>query len=899
MKLILFFGIVLKFIVPIASKIYARNITKCLLVSENLNIFEVMPIRYDVHIKIRPQQRMLLGYTNILIEVKKPIKDIILHAKSRYGYGIEDEQDSASYKVTDFQFCEKKEILILQFDKMLDKGKYNFEIAYRSVLNKHVEEIFYPTWNNQNWMLTNLYTPNTIRVLFPCWDDPRVKATYNISIQVPANYEVLSSIPKQSSSFIHRPLFTLKFGRRLIKYQKFVSKPTHLIGFLIINDIVREYENRDIHYMWRKIDADKEFTYVLEKAKMVTSFFFNSMKIDTSNLSPEINHVVLPNSPMKSTGAPGLVVYREKDITFDEILDFPGQFVDVITLVSYEMARQLFIGVVSPQLGNDYVWLNEIFASFCGYYIMDQVWSSHRLMELFVVKIIQPTLNIDMLLESEPIISKSKNSDGIDGLLYPLLYHKKAFALIRMLLQLYNRDVFNEAIRRYVHERTKDIWTILEDYYLQNRSRYRIKEIMNTWLTIKHHPELMILRRYSEQRTISVYSLYEWVDNSEWIVPVNYITQFTYNSYNDSDVFWLDSTYVNTTVKSGYDKSYSPTDYFVIVNPEQTGYYRVNYDDKNWILISTYMQNNTSNISPITRAQLVNDAYYFATIRKLKGSTFIELTKHLKKDTDFIAWYPMFNILLDMSSYFKFPESNHIKEHFLGLLDGVLNKIGYENIIQDGKMTKSLRLLVRKWACKLGHSVCRNAALDRLMIYINHRDELDRIPAMLKEWIICDGLKTIDLNVWDNILDKAINYNNKMLLEYLSCTENSAIIVHYLRLMLQPGYFSKTDLFMRPICRKIVKNHISRNMVLRYVIDNYSAIVIRFDFPAATLLHDMIMNVYSLKDLDMIKEHAEWLYSPAKEGFQVFINLLESINKLITYRKRYLIKVKDKFQEFN
>ncbi|XP_032687739.1 thyrotropin-releasing hormone-degrading ectoenzyme-like [Odontomachus brunneus] len=896
MRLILFLGVVLKFLVPIAEGLYSRNIINCSFVPENLYISEVMPIKYDVNILIKPHQRILLGYVNILIKVTKSTNNITLHAEPTYNYDATDNPFGAPYSLTDFQFCTKKEVLILKFDKTIDVGMYQFKITYRSVFTKRMKKIFYSaieTHESRNWMLTNLYSPNAIRTLFPCWDDPRVKATYNISIRVPADYTVLSNIPEKSSFSIKAPMLT-RFGVKFMQYEEFVSMPTHMIAFLIVNDIAQDYEGRDIHYMWHKTDADKKFTHVLEMAQRVTSFFSQFMKLGSSYFFSKINHVVFPNSPMKSMGVPGLVVYRERDIAFDEVLNFPGRSLDVMTLVTYEMARQLFVSVVSPQSRIDYIWLNEIFASFYNYFIIDKIQSSDRLMELFVVKFIQPALNNDMLLETEAIIHKAKNSDGIDGLLYPLLYHKKAFALIRMLFKLYNPETFKEAIRNYVHARENDVWTILEEAHsLKFESDSTVKQIMNTWLTTKHHPEMFIQRDYQKWSAACISYMARTIEgNPKWIIPVNYIIESSYDSYNISEVLWLKWGQVkNITAISGDD--------FLIVNAEQTGFYRVNYDNRNWLLIWSYLQkNNFSHIPPINRAQLLNDAYYFTITSQLDPYIFTNITKYLTLDTDFVAWYPMFNILSDMSIYFKFNESRYMRERFLKILSGILTKVKYEEVSSENNMQKSFRYLVRRWACKLGPSVCRRNAFDRLMIYINHQDELDRIPAISKEWILCDGLKLDDLNVWKNILNKSIHYNNMELLEYLSCTENSSIILEYLTLMLRSNYFSKLEQSMEPICRKIVKNHIRKIIVLRFVIDNYSAIVRRFDFPPGILLSDMIMNVYSLDHLDMIQEFATSLYFP-NMGISILVQLLESINLLISHQKRYLIDVLYKFKMFH
>ncbi|XP_032687715.1 glutamyl aminopeptidase-like isoform X2 [Odontomachus brunneus] len=890
MRSIIFLGIVLIFTVAVANGMLSRNIINCSSVSENLNISEVMPLRYDVRIIVRPRQRILSGILNVLIDVKKSTWNISLHAVSTRGYNATAEPERAPYKLFEFQYCDKKNVLILKFNKILSKGKYWLTLAYTSVINRYIENVFYPTtWTseNQTWLLTNLYTPHAIRGFFPCWDDPRVKATYNISVQYPSDYTVLSTIPQKYFFYVEPPT---QFGIILIQFKEFVLMPTHLIAFLIVGDIMIDYNKRDIHYMWHKIDAGKRFTYILEIAEMVTSHFITDMKINSSVISPRIDHVVLPSGPMKSMGVPGLVAYREKDIIFDEALNSTGQYLDIKMLIAYEMARQVFVGVVSQNSSDDYVWLNEMFASFFGYYITNKVWTPHRIMELFVVKIIQPALDSDTFLEREPIINKAKNSNGIDALLYPLLYHKKAFALIRMLFKLYNPEVFIEAIRRYVNERTKDVWTILEEVHsLKFESNYTVKDIMNTWLTTKHHPELFIQRDYVKRTAACISSRPFIKSNPEWIIPVNYITESSYESYNISEVLWLKWGKVKSITSLNKDD-------FLIVNVEELGYYRVNYDTKNWLMISTYLQKkNFSHIPPINRAQLINDAYYFTTTNQLGSYVFVNITRHLKMDTDFIVWYPMFNIFSHMSLYFKFSESNRIKEHFLEILDGVITRLGYDDNFGDDAMRKSLRHLVRKWACKFGHQDCRTAAYQSLMLYIYYGDELYKIPALLKEWILCDGLKLEDPNIWNYVLNKSISYKNMELLKYLSCTENTSIIVHYLTLMIRTNYFSEMEQHMGPICREIVKKHVRRSPVLNFVIDNFDIIQSRFqqDFPPGVLLNDILMNVYSIKDVDMLHELADKIFSGNTENFH------ESLTTLTYQRKKYLRKVLSKFQMFH
>lgn len=93
-----------------------------------------------------------------------------------------------------------------------------------------------------------------------------------------------------------------------------------------------------------------------------------------------------------------------------------------------------------------------------------------------------------------------------------------------------------------------------------------------------------------------------------------------------------------------------------------TGYYRVNYDKTNWHRIVIFLKYYNHTCIPVqNRAQLIDDAYYFAMTGKINVYIFQMLIKYLKLETYYVPWYPMFNILTDMSAFLEFRESTMIK----------------------------------------------------------------------------------------------------------------------------------------------------------------------------------------------------------------------------------------------
>lgn len=75
-----------------------------------------------------------------------------------------------------------------------------------------------------------------------------------------------------------------------------------------------------------------------------------------------------------------------------------------------------------------------------------------------------------------------------------------------------------------------------------------------------------------------------------------------------------------------------PDSYF-LVNIKQTGYFRVRYDEANWMLIARELSHgNFSTISPNSRAMLIDDAAVFFESKILNIRILLELIKYLQHD---------------------------------------------------------------------------------------------------------------------------------------------------------------------------------------------------------------------------------------------------------------------------
>lgn len=155
------------------------------------------------------------------------------------------------------------------------------------------------------WMFATHIQTIGARRLFPCWDDPQLRATFNITIKHPNNSTALSNMPI---------LVQDRFGDYL-KVTYFHTTPpisTYHNAIAVTNYVsTRINENT---FLWCRenfvedsvIDFNN-FGFAMRVIKNVTSHLASEFKrIEI----PKLDHVAIPNFPQDDTSNWGLIFYR-------------------------------------------------------------------------------------------------------------------------------------------------------------------------------------------------------------------------------------------------------------------------------------------------------------------------------------------------------------------------------------------------------------------------------------------------------------------------------------------------------------------------------------------------------------------------------------------------------------
>ncbi|XP_071569032.1 aminopeptidase N-like [Temnothorax nylanderi] len=857
----------------------------------------VVPVHYDIALipYIEEDNFTFDGKSHIIIEIRRATRDLSLHALELTINETATSlvsSDTVTYAPTAHNYDNETEILTLHFDDELSLGIYSLNIQFVGILNNDLQGFFRTSYINENgdkvWLAATHFEATWARRAFPCWDEPALKATFNISIKHHRNYTAVSNMPIRDQSNDEDDTMWTHFDTTPVM-------STYLVAF-VVSDFVRVPNADETLNMWCRsaLAPHSKFAQeVAQKARDILTEYTNS-----TDKVPKMDHLAVPQFTAGAMENWGLIIYIESAFAYDEKENTLHRKLTVAVTAAHEMAHQWFGNVVSPSWWS-HVWLNEGFASFFEEHILNEIFKEWRIMDFFVIKTQQSALHYDIAKNMEPITFEAKNRDEIDSL-FSYSSYGKAPAILRMLQHTLTPEVFRNGIIKYLHKHqfssatSDDLWNALQEVLDESdvpHSAYKLKDVMDTWLKQRHYPVVYVTRNNVTGETILTQEHFrpksenEHIDSDKWWIPVTFATPQTNSDFSSTlPTHWLRSQDKNISI-DGID----PNDW-VIVNVQQMGYYRVNYDDTNWRKIANYLNSdNYTKIHVLNRAQIIDDAYHLMMARQLDIEIFLDLANYLSRETDFVALYPMFNILDFTREFHKLPEFNYFKQYMLNILDKITKNVGYEEDSADDDLTKLKRSNTLKWACNFGHSECKRMATVKLDEFLAN-PETHRIPSDLKESIYCNGIKEANVSTWNKLMDRYFIKQDNNILESLTCSKNPDILINFINTSASNEIIIQNDEYCN-IILSIIQKHSDDDVVLDYMLSNLDEITYNNTRMCneKEILIGIIYSVHSRERLDKINDFV-------KSKFEDKVP--KDIQRVIKRQKSDLANVLNKFSPF-
>ncbi len=329
--------------------------------------------------------------------------------------------------------------------------------------------------NRNNDYLYALFVPDRARTVFPCFDQPDLKAKFLLTLQVPADWKVLANAAKKDSA-VNNQRTTYHFANSDLL-------PTYLFSFTagkysvvkeVLGNCSAEFLHRETDSAKIKLSVDSIFI----AHQNAISFLENWTNIKFP--FQKVGFVAIPDFQFGGMEHPGEVQYKASGLFLDEGAT-KDQFIARSNVISHETAHMWFGDMVTMEWFND-VWMKEVFANFMADKVTEKLMGSETFNLKFLLDHYPAAYGVDRTQGANPIRQKLDNLQDAGSLYGNIIYHK-APIMMRQLELLMGKENFQKGIREY-----------LKKYAYSNA----------TWNDL-----IAILSKYSKA------NLYDW--NTVWV----------------------------------------------------------------------------------------------------------------------------------------------------------------------------------------------------------------------------------------------------------------------------------------------------------------------------------------------------------------------------------------------
>ena len=335
---------------------------------------------------------------------------------------------------------------------------------------------------NEDFLYT-LFVPNKASTAFPCFDQPNIKAEYNLSLQVPkdwtalANYPLLQKEEKEKSVLYH--------------FEKTPPISTYLFAFTagqfsIITDTLDGIEMNLYH---RETDVEK----VKNNAPIVFDLHQKSIRwLEAYTGIPQpfkkFDFALIPAFQFGGMEHPGAIFYKDRSLFLEDNATV-NQKMSRNSLIAHETAHMWFGNLVTMDWFND-VWLKEVFANFMAAKMVNPNFPEINHDLRFLQRHQPSAYGEDRSAGSHPIQQNLENLNQA-SLLYGRIIYQKAPVVMRQLEAIMGAQNFQNGLQEYLRTFSfdnatwDDLIVLLDkrtDLDLQSWSQAWVKEAGMPWL---------------------------------------------------------------------------------------------------------------------------------------------------------------------------------------------------------------------------------------------------------------------------------------------------------------------------------------------------------------------------------------------------------------------------------
>ncbi|XP_013106936.1 membrane alanyl aminopeptidase [Stomoxys calcitrans] len=663
---------------------------------------------------------------------------------------------------------------------MAKDQKYVLHFVYTGTMDDDMHGFYRSSYtdpkNNTKWLGSTQFQTNHARRAFPSFDEPRFKATFDVTIKRHRSMKTVSNT---------RIIKSVMDGEYFIDtYYTTPKMSTYLLAFIVSE--FNERFNGEFGVLARP-EYFQQTEYAFDVGQKILKEFDDYFNLPFYSLGVDKMHMAaIPDFSAGAMENWGLLTYRERSLLYEEGSTTRGAQQAIAAVVAHEQAHMWFGDLVTCQWWS-YTWLNEGFARYFQYFGTHNVESHFQMDQQFVVDQIQTVMNMDSTNSTNPLSNENTNSPSDLGRMFNSISYNKGGSFIRMVRHVMGEENFKKSLQEY-----------LKEYQFQNTIP---SQLFAVWK--KHMPPAFqtdaddLFKSFTEQvgyplvtfnmtndKTVVVSQkrfLLKGNDGADdsllYTIPITYTTNSTKNFTDTTPVLFLKNTTDATILTLPTSASW------IIGNIQETGYYRMNYDTRSWHGIHHALNSgNWGGIHELNRAQVVDDLFNLARASVVDYDLALDILQYLSTETHYLPWTAAFNgynyLVIRLGT-----DTSDFAYYIREMTSKTYDLLGFEEKVNDTSLDIYNRAKILSWSCKFGKDDC----ISKAKSYFNNLDNKP-VPVNIRSAVYCTAMREGNMNDFDKLFNKylteTVATETTLLLNSLGCVKHPDLVEKFYNIIL-------------------------------------------------------------------------------------------------------------------
>ncbi|MGN6400980.1 MAG: M1 family metallopeptidase [Flavisolibacter sp.] len=385
-----------------------------------------------------------------------------VHYKLQLGLPVNRSENINASETLSFDLNENKWPLQIDFKEQADHllqvsaNNKSVKIVFRNehividpeflVVGKNIVDIVFIagelSLNRNNDYLYTLLVPDRARTVFPCFDQPNIKARFQLTLTVPNGWQVLANASLLSSS-------DSGMQKKLVFNESDLFS-TYLFSFVAgkFNVVQKKFGDRLMHFYYRETDTAKisqSVDSIFSIHRMAVDFLESYTQIKFP--FQKLDFAAIPDFQYGGMEHVGAIDYKAASLFLDSGAT-KDQHNARSNLIAHETSHMWFGDLVTMQWFND-VWLKEVFANFMADKITQGSQDKSNYELKFLLTHFLRAYAVDRTQGANPIRQDLSNLNQA-GNLYGAIIYDKAPVMMRQLERLMGAASFRDGLRAYL-----------------------------------------------------------------------------------------------------------------------------------------------------------------------------------------------------------------------------------------------------------------------------------------------------------------------------------------------------------------------------------------------------------------------------------------------------------------